>query len=103
MKFVQPTFQFEFINHEKIMKLLEEAGRIAYKSECREITEKTANDFIAGLLKHDPPHESVIEHEKLTCRVICDRGVTHEIFRHRIGSYTQESTRYCNSECIRRW
>ena len=41
-------------------------------------------------------HESVIEHEKVTVRVICDRGVSHEIVRHRIASYSQESTRYCN-------
>jgi len=41
-------------------------------------------------------HESVIEHEKITVRIICDRGVTHEIVRHRIASYSQESTRYCN-------
>ena len=41
-------------------------------------------------------HESVLEHEKITVRVICDRGVTHEIVRHRIASYSQESTRYCN-------
>jgi thymidylate synthase (FAD) len=41
-------------------------------------------------------HESVLEHEKVTLRLICDRGVSHEIVRHRIGSYSQESTRYCN-------
>lgn len=41
-------------------------------------------------------HKSVIEHEKISVRVICDRGVSHEIVRHRIASYSQESTRYCN-------
>ena len=41
-------------------------------------------------------HESVIEHENVTVRFVCDRGVTHEIVRHRIASYSQESTRYCN-------
>ena len=41
-------------------------------------------------------HESVIEHEKVSVRFICDRGVSHEIVRHRIASYSQESTRYCN-------
>jgi len=44
----------------------------------------------------DLGHESVIEHEKVTVRVICDRGISHEIVRHRIASYTQESTRFCN-------
>lgn len=41
-------------------------------------------------------HETILEHEKVTVRIICDRGVTHEIVRHRIASYSQESTRYCN-------
>ena len=41
-------------------------------------------------------HYSVIEHQSVTVRVICDRGVSHEIVRHRLASYTQESTRYCN-------
>ena len=41
-------------------------------------------------------HLSVIEHQSVTVRVICDRGVSHEIVRHRLASYTQESTRYCN-------
>ena len=41
-------------------------------------------------------HESVLEHEKVTVKFICDRGVSHEIVRHRIASYSQESTRYCN-------
>ena len=44
----------------------------------------------------DSGHESVIEHEKISVRIVCDRGVTHEIVRHRIASYSQESTRYCN-------
>ena len=38
----------------------------------------------------------MIEHEAVTVRMVCDRGVTHEIVRHRIASYSQESTRYCN-------
>ena len=41
-------------------------------------------------------HLSVLEHVSLTARIVCDRGVTHEIVRHRIASYSQESTRYCN-------
>ncbi|KXK29520.1 MAG: thymidylate synthase [Candidatus Brocadia sinica] len=44
----------------------------------------------------DMNHESVIEHYNITVRIICDRGITHEIVRHRMASYTQESTRYCN-------
>jgi thymidylate synthase (FAD) len=41
-------------------------------------------------------HESILEHEKVTVIITTDRGVTHEIVRHRIASYSQESTRYCN-------
>ena len=44
----------------------------------------------------DPPHESVIEHFSVSVRFICDRGVTHEMVRHRLASFSQESTRYCN-------
>jgi thymidylate synthase (FAD) len=49
---------------------------------------------VSGLIRRG--HESVIEHSGVTVRAVCDRGVTHELVRHRIASYTQESTRYCN-------
>ena len=72
---------------------IERYGRICYKSEDL-ITPNSAEKFVAGIIKSG--HESVIEHEKVTVIITCDRGVTHEIVRHRIGSYSQESTRYCN-------
>lgn len=50
--------------------------------------------FVQNIIKRG--HESVLEHEKISVRIICDRGVTHEIVRHRLASYSQESTRYCN-------
>ena len=78
---------------EKIVKKIERIGRVCYKSEGK-ITEDSAEKFIKGLLTRQ--HESVIEHENVTVRFVCDRGVTHEIVRHRIASYSQESTRYCN-------
>ncbi|MDR3345476.1 MAG: FAD-dependent thymidylate synthase [Oscillospiraceae bacterium] len=89
---------FAVISEEEIdggamLRRLERAGRTCYKSEER-ITGDSALQFVTMLLKHG--HESVLEHEKVTLRLICDRGVTHEIVRHRIGSYSQESTRYCN-------
>ncbi|MCL2023009.1 MAG: FAD-dependent thymidylate synthase [Oscillospiraceae bacterium] len=83
----------EEIDGELMLRRLERAGRTCYKSEGR-ITADSAARFVAMLLNHG--HESVLEHEKITLRIICDRGVTHEIVRHRIGSYSQESTRYCN-------
>ena len=76
-----------------ILKKIEKIGRGCYKSEDR-ITQDSAEKFIANILKRG--HESVIEHESVTVKVICDRGVTHEIVRHRVASYSQESTRYCN-------
>ena len=58
------------------------------------ITDASAAVFVENILKRG--HESVIEHEKITVKIVCDRGVSHEIVRHRIASYSQESTRYCN-------
>lgn len=81
------------IDTKKIMSTIERAGRVCYKSEGN-ISDGSADKFIAAILKRG--HESVIEHEKITVRFICDRGVTHELVRHRIASYSQESTRYCN-------
>ena len=94
MRIISPSFQFfEPVQGEAILKRIERAGRVCYKSEGN-INEGSAGKFIGNLLKRG--HESVLEHEKLTVSVICDRGVTHELVRHRIASYSQESTRYCN-------
>ncbi len=76
-----------------ILQHLEIAGRTAYKSEDK-ITPESAEKFIRSIVSRG--HESVIEHFSITVRFITDRGVTHEIVRHRLCSYTQESTRYCN-------
>ncbi len=76
-----------------MLKKIERIGRVCYKSE-RNITETSAEQFVRNIIKNG--HESVIEHETVTVKVICDRGVTHEIVRHRLASYSQESTRYCN-------
>ena len=80
-------------DYQTMLEKLERIGRVCYKSEGN-IKDGSAEKFIAGILKRG--HESVIEHESITVSVICDRGVTHEIVRHRIASYSQESTRYCN-------
>jgi len=94
MKIIQPSFEImENINGNEILKSIERCGRICYKSEDS-ITDSSAHGFIGRIIKSG--HESVIEHEKVTVKVICDRGVSHEIVRHRIASYSQESTRYCN-------
>ena len=80
-------------DYSQMLKKIERIGRVCYKSE-RNITETSAEQFVRNIIKNG--HESVIEHETVTVKVICDRGVTHEIVRHRLASYSQESTRYCN-------
>jgi thymidylate synthase (FAD) len=80
------------INAEKILKNIERIGRVCYKSE-KNITDLSCNKFIALLINRG--HEAILEHESITVRVICDRGMSHEIVRHRIASYAQESSRYC--------
>ncbi len=94
MNVIDPGFVIEdVIDGGEILKKIERAGRVCYKSE-EKITEDSAKRFVQNIIKSG--HESVIEHEKITVRIICDRGVSHEIVRHRIASYSQESTRYCN-------
>ena len=74
-------------------QLIESAGRCCYKSEDK-ITDTSAAEFIKMIMKRG--HESVLEHASASFRIVCDRGVSHEIVRHRLASYSQESTRYCN-------
>ena len=94
MKVLKPYVSLEGdFNAETIMKHIEKAGRVCYKSE-NNISNDSAEKFIRNILKRG--HESVIEHASITFKIVCDRGVSHEIVRHRIASYSQESTRYCN-------
>ncbi|MDN5362151.1 MAG: thymidylate synthase [Moorella sp. (in: firmicutes)] len=76
-----------------LLARLERYARVCYKSENK-IKGGSAASFLKSILARG--HESVIEHEKITALIIADRGISHEIVRHRIGSYSQESTRYCN-------
>jgi thymidylate synthase (FAD) len=70
--------------------VIESMGRICYQSEPM----GAPVDFVRKLIKRG--HESVIEHVSAGFRIICDRGVSHELVRHRLASFSQESTRYCN-------
>ena len=81
------------IDREEILAWIELAGRTCYKSEDK-ITEDSASQFVKKIIESG--HHSVIEHINLSVKFICDRGVTHELVRHRLASYSQESTRYCN-------
>jgi thymidylate synthase (FAD) len=94
MILIKPSFKIESeLNGLKILNALEKYGRTCYKSEGK-ITKGSSKAFIKMIVERG--HETILEHEKATVRFICDRGVTHEIVRHRLASYSQESTRYCN-------
>lgn len=94
MRVIKAQFYIEEeIDGNLIIQKLEKSGRTCYKSEDK-ISHDSAEKFVRMIIKLG--HETVLEHEKVTVRVVCDRGVTHEIVRHRIASYSQESTRYCN-------
>ncbi|MDR1160438.1 MAG: FAD-dependent thymidylate synthase [Syntrophomonadaceae bacterium] len=72
---------------------LERYARVCYKSEDKMAPGSKGGDFLKDKIAIG--HESIIEHEKATVLLIIDRGISHEIVRHRIGAYSQESTRYC--------
>lgn len=94
MKIIKPYIELiDAPDYGAMLKKIERIGRVCYKSEGK-ITEDSAEGFIRGIIKRG--HESVIEHASISVLVVCDRGVSHEIVRHRIASYSQESTRYCN-------
>jgi len=77
----------------QVLSLVEAAGRTCYKSEHL-ISSDSAAEFVRRIVASG--HHSVIEHANLTVRFVCDRGVTHELVRHRLAAYSQESTRYAN-------
>jgi thymidylate synthase (FAD) len=79
----------------KELQHIEKIGRVCYKSEDK-ITEdgESAKKFVKMLISRG--HEAMIEHSSLSVKFIVDRGVSHELVRHRIASFAQESTRYCN-------
>ena len=97
MILIKPSFEIMDImggSHRlEPLRLIEIAGRTCYKSEDK-ITADSSKKFVETILKRG--HESVIEHSAMTVKFICDRGVTHELVRHRLCAFSQESTRYCN-------
>lgn len=97
MRVIEPEAEIIFPQDPAVLTemvtLIESAARTCYKAEGQ--MGNTFNpEFIRS--KIDMGHLSVTEHSLVTVRFICDRGVSHEIVRHRIASYSQESTRYCN-------
>lgn len=94
MKIINPyTEILTPLDGQAILQHIELCGRVCYKSEDK-ITDTSAAKFVAGIIKRG--HEAVLEHFDITVKFVCDRGVSHEIVRHRMASYCQESTRYCN-------
>lgn len=94
MKIISPSFEILTpLDGQAVLKHIELCGRVCYKSEDK-ITDTSAAAFVANIIKRG--HEAVLEHFNITVKFICDRGVSHELVRHRLASYCQESTRYCN-------
>lgn len=95
MKIIKQSWSFEsLVDGPAILHLIESAGRTCYKSESGSQTLEQVKAFCTDLIRRG--HHSVLEHASISVRIITDRGVTHEIVRHRLCSYSQESTRYCN-------
>lgn len=93
MIILEPQLKIKRYDPVQIMKNLEEACRTCYRSE-----DKITEDSYKNLLKNciNRGHESILEHEKVTIRMICDLGVYKDLTRHRHASFSIESTRYCN-------
>lgn len=98
MKIVKPGFEILTpISHGGIdeLKYIEHIARTCYKSEDKiAVDGSSARKLVANLIKNG--HMAMLEHSLLSIKFICDRGVSHELVRHRIMSFAQESTRYCN-------
>lgn len=94
MKIISPSVEILTpLDGAAVLRHIEQCGRVCYKSEGK-TTESSAPAFVANIIKRG--HEAGLEHFDITVKFICDRGVSHEIVRHRLASYCQESTRYCN-------
>ena len=94
MKIVNAGFEImDPLNGEEILRKIERVARVCYKSEDK-ITAGSAENMVRGLVKRG--HEAMLEHFSFSVKFTVDRGVSHELVRHRIASFAQESTRYCN-------
>lgn len=78
---------------QKMLEKIEQVARTCYKSEGK-IQEGSAAKMVASLIKSG--HEAMLEHASVTVKFVVDRGISHELVRHRLASFAQESTRYCN-------
>lgn len=93
MQIVEPWIRVEDFDGKKIMKKIERACRTCYRSEGS-ITEDSYKRLLTNCITRG--HESVLEHEKITVRIYSDIGSYKDLTRHRFGSFSVESTRYCS-------
>lgn len=96
MKVIKPSIEITFFTSDDgniPEEIIEKTGRTCYKSEDK-ITEGSAEKFVQML--RDRGHHAMLEFGYAMARIIADRGLTHELVRHRLASFAQESTRYCN-------
>lgn len=94
MKIIKAGFEImDPLNGEEILKKIERVARVCYKSEDK-ITAGSAEKMVRALIRSG--HEAMLEHFSFSVKFIVDRGVSHELVRHRVASFAQESTRYCN-------
>jgi thymidylate synthase (FAD) len=91
MRVVNPSACIEMVAPHDPLKAIECAGRTCYLSDA---TDLSSPEFVRQIISRG--HLSVLEHVSMTVRFVVDRGVSHELVRHRLASYSQESTRYCN-------
>lgn len=98
MKIVNPKYEILTDISEggiKELQQIERVARVCYKSEDKITPDgESAKKLVGFLVKQG--HEAMLEHSQLSVLFTCDRGVANELVRHRIASFAQESTRYCN-------
>lgn len=98
MKIVEPKYEILTDISEggiKELQQIERVARICYKSEDKITPDgESAKKLVGFLVKQG--HEAMLEHSQLSVLFTCDRGIANELVRHRIASFAQESTRYCN-------
>lgn len=92
MRLVTPSFRIlPHLEYASMLYLVAEAAGLCYG---KEVPREQREDFIRKRVK--AKHESVVEHAYLSVLFTVDRGITHELVRHRVASFTQESTRFCS-------
>ncbi len=93
MRIIKQSVDWEQMPPGNTLKIIEKAGRTCYKSEAK-AAPGSAEKFVKMLISRG--HMAMIEHVSASVRIITNRGVSHELVRHRLASYAQESTRYVN-------